>query len=94
MDAHTPVLAGKLAGAHLALGGGGLGGFILHLIIWHEIWRLILHVWRIHTYGPIIVILILVVLVAASIWRRQRGPFTRRRQGGGSAGTGAGPRDW
>jgi hypothetical protein len=95
MSAQTPVLAGKLAGTHLALGGGGIGSLIIHLIIWHALWRLILHVWRIHTYGPILVIAILVVLVGASIWRRQRGAFLRRRRGGsGGYGSGTGPRDW
>jgi hypothetical protein len=98
MEAHAPVLAGKLAGSHLALGGGGLGSLIVHIIIWHEIWRLIRYVWRIPTVGPFLVILVIAALVAAGIWRRQRGPFLRRRQGSGSTGPGtgsdSGPRDW
>jgi hypothetical protein len=86
----------KLPSVHLAFGGGGLGGWIVHIIIWHEIWRLIRYVWHIHTFGPFIVLLIIAALIGASIWRRQRGGWMTRRGNRGSTGygTGTGPRDW
>jgi len=83
--------------AHLvALGGGGLGGFFVRLLIWHELWRLIRIVWRIHTFGPIIVIVIVAALIVVSVWKpwRRSGPWRGRGGGGGPAGGNPGPRDW
>jgi hypothetical protein len=92
---HAAALAGRLPALHLALGGGGLGGLIIHIIIWHLIWRLIWYVWHIHTFGPYLVVLIIAALVGATIWRRRHGGWGRRRSGGyAGRGTGAGPRDW
>jgi hypothetical protein len=91
----------------LALGGGGIGSLLIHLFIWHEIWRLVLLLWRIHTVGPFLVVLLGLGLIGAIVWRRGRGPIRwgrgpvrwgRRRAGysRGSTryGTGSGPRDW
>jgi hypothetical protein len=90
------------AGAHLALGGGGLAHFIIRLFIWHEIWRLIRYLWAIRTFGPFLVIALGIILIGLMVWRRGRGPIRRgglrwgRRRGFGSTGygTGSGPRDW
>ena len=85
----------SLPAHHLALGGGGLAHWIIRLIIWHEIWRLVRLLWRIPTFGPFIVIALGVILVGLVIWRQARGrPRWSRRRDGGSAGHGSGPRDW
>ena len=92
----------------LALGGGGLGGLLIHLIIFRLIRRSAVEIWRIHTFGPIIDIVLAVLVVALLILRsrRGRGWWQRRgrRSGAGSRsgrGTGddtsgwsRGPRDW
>ena len=88
--------------AHLvALGGGGLGGLLVKLLIWHELFRLFRVLWHIHTFGPIIVIALVAALIALSVWRpwRRAGPWRgrwRRPGDGWGAGTssGPGPRDW
>jgi hypothetical protein len=90
-------LAAWLPGRHLGLGGVGGGGlvhWIVRLFIWHEIWRLIRHLWRIHTFGPIIVIALILVILGVVIWRQSRGRagWPGRRRSGGSPGRG--PRDW
>jgi hypothetical protein len=95
MHTYGSALSAKLAASHLALGGAGIGGFIIHLIIWHLVWRLMLDVWHIHTFGPFIFFAIIAALIGHGIWRRQRGPARRRRRGGlAGYGTGGGPRDW
>jgi hypothetical protein len=97
MYARGSALAAGFAGHHLALGGGGLGHFLIRLFIWHEIARLIRYLWHIPTFGPFIVIGLGVVIVGLFIWRRMRGPgpFWGRRRGGSTGyGTGGGPRDW
>jgi hypothetical protein len=72
-----------------------LGGLIVHLIIWHFLWRLVWYVWGIPTVGPFLVLLIVAVLVGLSIWRRHGTPRRgRSRAGSASMGTGTGPRDW
>jgi hypothetical protein len=88
----------------LALGGGGIGSLIIHLFIWHEIFRLVFFVWRIHTVGPFIVVLLGVGLIGFTVWRKGRRPIRwgagpvrwGRRRGASSTGygTGRGPRDW
>jgi hypothetical protein len=87
--------AARWPGSHLAL-GGGLAHFIVRLIIWHELWRLIRYLWRIPTFGPFIVIAIVIMLAGLAVWRRRRGPRQRRASSAGSTGygTGTGPRDW
>jgi len=93
MNTYGSAAAAKLAASHLALGGAGIGGLIIHLFIWHLIWRLLFSVWHIHIFGPFIVLAVIAAFVGHGIWRRQRGP--RRRRGGLTGyGTGSGPRDW
>jgi hypothetical protein len=93
MDSYGSAAAARLAASHLAFGGGGIGGLIIHLIIWHLIWRLLMIVWHIHTFGPIIFFALIAAFIGYRIWRQQRGP--RRRRGGyAGTGTGSGPRDW
>jgi hypothetical protein len=102
---HGPSLAARLPGAHhLALGGGGIGSLLIHLFIWHEIFRLFRYLWRIPTFGPFIVVLLGLILVGVLVWRQSRGPMSRGpirwgRRGGSSSGYGSsgrdsGPRDW
>lgn len=77
------------------IGGGGIGHFIVHLFIWHLIWRAGLGLWRIPAVGPFIVVLLIVAVVALVILRKQRGPRWWNNRGGSTgAGTGTGPRDW
>ena len=85
-----------LATGHLAVGGGGIASFLVHLFIWHLIFRSAFTIWHIHTFGPIIVGLIVAGVVALAILRSRRGRGWWRRSGGGSMrrGTGMGPRDW
>jgi hypothetical protein len=98
-------LAGHLlAGGVGALGGAGIGRFLVRLFIWHEIARLIRYLWHIPTFGPYIVIGLGVVIVGLLVWRRFRGPvfggrgrgpiWGRRRGGSAGYGSGGGPRDW
>jgi hypothetical protein len=94
--------AAALPGAHhVALGGGGIGSLIIHLFIWHEIFRLFRYLWHIHTFGPFIVLLLGVVVVGYLVWRRSGKPIRlgRNRRGdssgyGSGSGSGSGPRDW
>jgi hypothetical protein len=90
--------AAALPGAHhVALGGGGIGSLIIHLFIWHEIFRLFRYLWHIPTFGPFIVLLLGVVLVGYLVWRRSGKPVRlgRNRRGDSSGyGSGSGPRDW
>jgi hypothetical protein len=86
-----------LPGHHLALGGGGLAHFLVRLFIWHEIGRLVRTLWRIHTFGPFIVVALGVLIVGLLVWRQYRRPrWAGRRRGRGSTGygSGRGPRDW
>jgi len=79
----------------MTLGGGGLAHWLVRLFIWHEIWRLIRYLWRIHTFGPFIVIALGLIVVGLVVWRRYHGPIWGRRRGGSVGyGTGSGPRDW
>lgn len=87
MNAAVSEAAARVHGQVQALGGGGLGHWIIRLFIWHEIWRLVRYIWRIPTFGPFIAVLIVAVFVGLLIWLQQRGPRRQR-----SAGTG--PRDW
>jgi hypothetical protein len=98
---HLGVVMSKLPSIHIAFGGGGIGGLIIHIIIWHEIWRLVRYVWHIHTYGPFIDLFIIALIIGAVIWRRQRGSWRPRRvnsedrdSGYSGSGSGTGPRDW
>jgi hypothetical protein len=80
---------------HVALGGAGLGSLLIHLIIWHELWRLVRFLWHIHTFGPYIVILLGLLVAGALVWRRHRGGWRFGRRGGLTGyGSGSGPRDW
>ncbi len=97
MYARGGALAAWLPGHHLALGGGGLGHWIVRLFIWHEIWRLFRYLWRIPTFGPFIVVALGLILVGLVVWRQVRGPIRwsrGRARGSAGYGTGAGPRDW
>jgi hypothetical protein len=87
--------AGFSHGVRALGGGGGLARFLVHLFIWHEIWRFGRLIWHIPKFGPVIFFVIIAVLVAGSIYgsrlRSGRGGFgssARNRQ------TGSGPRDW
>lgn len=89
---------GTAAGGGLAIGGGGLGSVLFHLFIWRAIWRLGLAIWRVPTFGPVIIILLGLAVVVLIIrhqaglgWPGRRGP---RSGGTGRDGTGPGPRDW
>jgi hypothetical protein len=84
------------AGASLALGGGGLGSLLVHLFIWHLIWRSAFALWRIPTFGPVIVVVLVIAMVAAGVYRSRRGAIWPWRSRGGrhGYGTGDGPRDW
>ena len=91
---HTHTLA---AGGAAAIGGlgGGLGSALVHLFIWHLIWRAGFALWRIPTVGPFLVVFLIVAIVALGIVRRRRGPRWWNNRGGSTgAGTGSGPRDW
>jgi hypothetical protein len=93
MNTYGSAAAAKLAASHLALGGAGIGGLIIHLFIWHMVFRLMLFVWHIHTFGPFIFFALIAAFIGYGVWRRQRGP--RRGRGGlAGHGTGSGPRDW
>jgi len=97
----TPYVLGgysaRLIGGHSALvGGGGLAHWLIRLFIWHAIWRVLLALWRVPTFGPVIVIVLGLVLVALAILSSRGGlRWPRRRQRGSDWGsTGSGPRDW
>jgi hypothetical protein len=83
---------------HVALGGGGIANLLIHLFIWHEIFRLFRYLWRVPTFGPFIVILLGLVVVGLIAWRRSGRPVRWGRRRGSSAGYGnrsdSGPRDW
>jgi hypothetical protein len=93
MHMYGSAVTAKLAASHLALGGLGIGGLLVHLFIWHFIWRLMFYVWHIRTFGPFTFFAIIAAFIGYRIWRHQRGP--RRRRGGSVGyGSGSGPRDW
>ena len=54
-------------------GGGGLAHLIIRLIIWRLIWRVGFMLWRIHPFGPYIVLLIVAALVTLAVLRVRRG---------------------
>jgi hypothetical protein len=114
---HAARVAGghATAGGHAGLGGvalgggGGLAHLIVRLIVWRLIWRVGFMLWRIHLFGPYIVLLIVAVLVTLVILRSRRGRgwagprlpgprFPGRRGSNGPFGDRtddqAGPRDW
>jgi hypothetical protein len=107
---HAARAAGHAAaGGHAGLGsvaiggGGGLAHLIIRLIIWRLIWRVGFMLWRIHPFGPYIVLLIVVALVTLAVLRSRRGSwpgprFPGRRGSNGPFGDRtddqAGPRDW
>jgi hypothetical protein len=67
------------AGASVAVGGGGLGRFLVHVCIWHLIWRAALALWRIPTFGPVIFVVLVIALVAAGARRFRRGTISPGR---------------
>ena len=92
-DTHALAAGGAAGLGHL--GGGGLGGVIVHLLIWHLIWRAGLGLWHIPTVGPFLVVLLIAAIVTLGIVRKHRGPRWWNNRGGSTgAGTGRGPRDW
>ncbi len=97
MKPSSPDLSpGRLPGGYYAM-GGGLVGLLVHLFIWRMIWRLALLLWRIPTFGPVIVGLIGVAAVTLLVLRAGGGgPWRNRRRRGGlfDYGSGGGPRDW
>jgi hypothetical protein len=67
------------AAASVAVDGGGLGRFLVHVFIWHLIWRAALALWRIPTVGPVIVVVLVIALVAAgACWFRRGTIFPGR----------------
>jgi hypothetical protein len=102
---HALTPAAALSGAHhVALGGAGLGSLIIHLFIWHEIFRLSASLWRIPTFGPFIVVLLGLLGVGYLVWRQsgrrvrlggsrlgriRLGGIRLGRRRGGSAGYGS-----
>ena len=98
------------AGGHAGLGGvalgggGGLAHLIIRLIIWRLIWRAGFMLWRIHPFGPYLVLLIVAALVTLAVLRSRRGrgwpgprlPGRRGRNDPFADRTDdqAGPRDW
>lgn len=92
VHAHA-LAAGGVAG--IGRIGGGFGGAIAHLFIWHLIWRAGIGVWRIPTVGPFVFILVIGAIVALLVLRKTRGPRWWNNHGGSTGhGTGRGPRDW
>jgi hypothetical protein len=67
------------AGASVALAGGGLRRFLVHVFIWHQFWRAALALWRIPTFGPVIVVVLVIALVAAGACRSRRGTISAGR---------------
>lgn len=68
--------------------------FLFLLFLWRAIWRVGLLLWRIPTYGPVIVGVIVLAVAAAAVMRAS-GRWPRRRRGGlFNRGSGNGPRDW
>ena len=95
MPAYGRAAALRLPVVHQALGGGGgLAHLLVRLVIWHELWRIGRALWRIPTFGPIIVILIVLTLLGLAVLRQSGFRWSRRGGGGaGPNGTGSGPRD-
>lgn len=65
----------------------GFGHAIVHLFIWHLIWRSGLGLWRIPAAGPFVVVLLIAAITALVIVCKQRGPRWWNNRGGS---TGAG----
>jgi hypothetical protein len=79
-------IADRLPASVQALGGGGLGHWLIRLFIWHEIWRFMRFIWRIPTFGPFIAVLIVAAIIGLVVWAQRRSP--RRRS------SGTRPRGW
>ena len=92
---HTHALASGGAAGLGRLGGAGFGRMIVHLFIWHLIWRAGLGLWHVPTVGPFLVVLLIAAVAALAIVRKQRGPRWWNTRGGSTgARSGRGPRDW
>jgi hypothetical protein len=96
MGVHGGAAVLRLAGHQAIGGGGGLAHLLVRLVIWHELWRFIRFVWRIPTFGPIIVAVVVLAAIGLVVLRRTgvRWFPGRNRGGTGGYGSGAGPRDW
>jgi hypothetical protein len=76
-------------------GGGGLGHALVHLFIWHLIWRAGLGIWRVPTVGPFLIVAIGLAIVAVIALRAQRGPqWWNHRGGSARQSSNRSPRDW
>lgn len=72
----------------------GVVKFLFLLFIWRAVWRIGLLLWRIPTFGPVIVGVIVIAVAAAAVVRAS-GRWPGGRRGGlFSHGTGKGPRHW
>lgn len=73
----------------------GVVKFLFLLFIWRAVWRIGLLLWRIPTFGPVIVGVIVLAIAAAAVVRASgRWPGHGRRGGLFNHGSGNSPRDW
>jgi len=92
--AFAHLASAQAIGMPLGLGGGGLVHFLITLVIWHEIWRVLRYLWHVKTFGPFIVLAIIAALIALSVLSRRGMRWRRRRGGQLGGGSESGPRNW